>query len=87
MAAESYPNSTGEMTFFTVVKKKGFFKRWSHKLFSCPTFWKLKPLFTCPGCKKSYRCYWDGNDVEGHGTDYCNSCAVRLEASQVEVVK
>jgi hypothetical protein len=25
------------------------------------------------------RCYWDGNDVEGHGIDYCNKCAADLE--------
>ena len=53
--------------------------RWIHKLFKCPTFWKLKPSFTCPGCNKRYRCYWDGNDVIGHGIDYCNKCARKLE--------
>ena len=50
-----------------------------HKLFHCPTFWKLKPAFTCPQCSKKYRCYWDGNDVAGHGIDYCNKCAAQLE--------
>ena len=62
------------------IPKKGFFKRWKHKIFDCPTFWKLEPSFTCPSCSKKYRCYWDGNDITGHGTDYCNKCAKRIEA-------
>ena len=61
------------------VKRKSLFKRIIHKLFFCPTFWRLKPIFQCPRCGKKYRCYWDGNDVEGHGTDYCNKCAKILE--------
>ena len=63
------------------IKRKAFFKRWKHKLFDCPTFWKRKPAFECPECGKKYRCYWDGNDVTGHGTDYCNACAKKLEES------
>jgi hypothetical protein len=54
-------------------------KKIHHKLFRCPTFWKLKYSFHCPRCGKGYRCYWDGNDVTGHGIDYCNSCASLLE--------
>jgi len=50
-----------------------------HKLFKCPTFWSIKPRFTCPKCKKKYRCYWDGNDVIGYGIDYCDKCASKLE--------
>jgi len=65
-----------------VIGKKSFFKRLSHKLFSCPTFWSWTPAFTCPGCGKTYRCYWDGNDVEGHGIDYCNKCARKLEENR-----
>lgn len=61
------------------IKKKSFFQRWKHKLFTCPTFWKWKAAFSCPGCGKKYRCYWDGNDVAGHGIDYCNKCTKRLE--------
>ena len=52
---------------------------WIHKLFRCPTFWKIKTSFKCPKCGKKYRCYWDGNDVKGHGVDYCNKCAKELE--------
>ena len=63
------------------IKSKGFFGSWYHKLFACPTFWKLKPMFRCPECGKKYRCYWDGNDVTGHGIDYCNKCAKKLEAA------
>ncbi len=54
----------------------GWAKRWYHKLFKCPTFWKLKSSFTCPKCGEKYRCYWDGNDIAGVGIDYCNSCAL-----------
>lgn len=61
------------------IKRKPFFKRIYHKLFGCPTFWKLKPRFSCPKCGKKYRCYWDGNDVTGYGIDYCNKCAKELE--------
>ena len=54
-------------------------KRWKHKLFHCPTFWEmllgLKEKYNCPKCGKHYLCYWDGNDVDGHGTDYCDKCA------------
>ncbi len=71
---------------FTVfsIKQKPFIKRWLHKLLDCPTFWQIRAAFTCPGCGKKYRCYWDGNDVSGHGTDYCNKCAGKLEARHDE---
>ena len=59
---------------------KTFIKKWKHKLFYCPTFWQIKPAFTCPGCGKKYRCYWEGNDVAGHGIDYCSTCAEKLES-------
>jgi len=62
------------------IRRKGLLKRWLHKIFSCPTFWRIKPAFTCPGCGKKYRCYWDGNDVAHHGVDYCCKCAAKLEA-------
>jgi len=62
------------------IRKMAFIKRWRHKIFKCPTFWDKEPAFTCPGCGKKYRCYWDGNDVTGHGIDYCNKCAKKLES-------
>jgi phage/plasmid primase-like uncharacterized protein len=58
---------------------KDFFKRVHHKMFNCPSFWSLKTSFECPGCGKKYRCYYDGNDIAGHGTNYCNKCAKVLE--------
>jgi hypothetical protein len=64
-----------------------FIKRWYHKLFKCPTFWTLKPKFTCPGCGKKYRCYWDGNDIKGLGKDYCNSCTKKLESKDFNFKK
>ena len=54
-----------------------------HKLFKCPTFWRIHSSFTCPKCGRKYRCYWDGNDVIGHGIDYCDACAKVLENSNV----
>lgn len=54
------------------IKRRTFIKHWFHKLFNCPTFWSIKPRFKCPECGKTYRCYWDGNDVDGHGTDLCD---------------
>lgn len=54
-----------------------------HKLFKCPTFWRIRPAFHCPQCNKGYRCYWDGNDVAGHGIDYCDKCARALESEKV----
>jgi len=68
------------------INKKSFLKRWWHKLFHCPTFWRPKPAFTCPGCGKKYRCYWDGNDVTGVGIDFCNSCAADLEGRSNEAI-
>lgn len=50
-----------------------------HALFYCPTFWQLKPRFTCPCCGKKYRCYWQGNDVAHVGIDLCNECAKGAE--------
>jgi len=68
---------------FTIasIKRKSFLKRWHHKLFKCPTFWQRNPSFTCPSCGGKYRCYWDGNDIAGHGINYCNDCAKRIESS------
>ena len=54
-------------------------RRLFHKLFKCPTFWELKPHFKCPLCGKTYRCYWDGNDVIGVGIDLCDKCAQKYE--------
>ena len=62
--------------------KNNFWKRAYHKLFKCPTFWKIKPRFKCPCCGETYRCYWDGNDVAGHGIDYCDACAAALEVKE-----
>ncbi len=53
--------------------KKYFWRRVYHKLFNCPTFWRIKPAFKCPGCGKKYRCYWEGNDTQ-FGINYCDSC-------------
>lgn len=61
---------------------KTWLKKWKHKLFGCPTFWKSKwntflkskPMYRCPGCKKAMHCYWDGNDTK-KGIDYCNECS------------
>jgi hypothetical protein len=67
------------MGFVLAIKRRPFIKHWFHKLFKCPTFWRFKPAFHCPKCGAIYRCYWDGNDAEGYGTDFCNKCAKELE--------
>lgn len=54
-------------------------KKVIHKLFHCSTFWHPKYWFKCPRCGKVYKCYWDGNDVAGFGTNFCNKCAAFLE--------
>lgn len=43
-------------------------------------WWLRRPKYHCPRCGKGLYTYWDGNDVEGHGTDYCNRCAHLLES-------
>ena len=61
---------------------KSKLKKVNHKLFQCPTFWKSiwnnfwksKPYYRCPQCKKALHCYWDGNDTN-KGIDYCDKCA------------
>lgn len=63
-----------------IITKRNFFQRWYHYLFKCPSFWRIKPAFKCPKCGKTYRCYWDGNDVKGHGINYCTPCAKILES-------
>ena len=63
----------------TLSNKRTFWKRIYHYLLECPTFWRVKPSFTCPVCGKKYRCYWDGNDVEGIGVDVCNKCAKKQD--------
>ena len=70
----------GSAFFVASIKRKIFLKRWLHKFFKCPTFWKCKASFVCPDCGHKYRCYWDGNDVSGVGINYCNGCAAKLEA-------
>jgi len=58
---------------------KTWIQKLYHKLFNCPTFWRVKSAFKCPKCHIKYRCYWDGNDVTGHGVDLCNKCAAKYE--------
>ena len=68
------------------IKSKPFLKRWKHKIFECPTFWKSKwntfwkskSMYRCPKCNKAMHCYWDGNDITNHGIDICGSCASKL---------
>lgn len=56
-------------------------KKWIHKLFKCPTFYKSiwntflksKPYYRCPQCGKALHCYWDGNDTN-KGINYCDEC-------------
>jgi hypothetical protein len=62
---------------FTVLSKL------KHYLFECPTFWRVKPAFTCPLCGATYRCYWDGNDCHGH-INVCKACARELGPEQKE---
>lgn len=71
----------------TIDPYKSRIKRWRHKLFGCPTFWKSvwdtffksKPYYRCPECKKPMHCYWDGNDITNHGINFCDDCASKLE--------
>jgi len=63
------------MIFIRPPSNHGFWHRFRHKLFKCPTFWRFKPSFHCPICGKGYNCYWDGNDIEDVGIDVCNKCA------------
>lgn len=65
----------GSAFFVGEIQRKSFFKHWFHKLFNCPTFWRRVPAFQCPDCGKNYRCYWDGNDVDGKGVNLCDACA------------
>lgn len=68
-----------------IIKKiMGTMLKLNHYLFHCPTFWRLKPIFKCPTCGKKYRCYWDGNDIENHGIDFCNKCAKKIEEREAE---
>ena len=65
------------MGFVVTIESKynTLLKKLYHYLFTCPTFWSWKPKFTCPKCGRKYRCYWDGNDIDNHGINICNSCA------------
>ena len=80
---ETYRLPDGSGFAIATIPQKPFLKRWEHKLFHCPTFWKmlfgLKKKYSCPRCNATYLCYWDGNDVTGHGTNFCNTCANELE--------
>jgi hypothetical protein len=63
-------------------------KKILHYLFHCPTFWRVKPAFVCPCCQATYRCYWDGHDVNGK-INVCSACApheafLNLEALEAE---
>ena len=65
---------------------RSFWAQWWHKMTDCPTFWGsfFRKGRRCPGCNKRIRCYWDGNDVAGHGIDFCNRCAEELETQGVK---
>jgi hypothetical protein len=65
-------NEMGVVVAMTM--RRGFFKRWWHYLFECPTWWNRKPAFTCPDCGAQYRCYWDGHDAGGK-INLCGHCA------------
>ena len=56
------------------------YKKVYHYLFKCPTFWKIKPAFKCPLCRKKYRCYWDGNDDFGI-INICDECVKRKKTA------
>ena len=62
-----------------IANNKNLVRRIIHKLFQCPTFWIRKPRFECPICGEKYRCYWDGNDIDGHGINICNKCAKKIQ--------
>ena len=66
------------------IPHRGFWWLLRHKLFRCHTFWKLRPFYHCSKCGKGLRCYWDGNDIEGHGIDICNACARKIEKARQE---
>ena len=51
---------------------------WRHRLWLCKNYWDKSRRYKCTGCGKTLRCYWAGNDITGHGIDYCNRCAKRL---------
>lgn len=65
----------------TISPKWSLAKKIKHYLFECPTFWQIKPAFTCPDCGATYRCYWDGNDAGGK-INLCNKCAAKYEAKE-----
>ena len=67
--------------FVVSVPRRAFLERWVHKLFRCPTFWRVKASFFCPECGAGYRCYWDGHDVAGVGIDLCARCAGKHESA------
>jgi len=69
-----YKLSDGSAFSVASIARRGFFSHWIHKLFYCPTFWSREPAFKCPDCGKTYKCYWDGNDVGGK-INLCDSCA------------
>jgi hypothetical protein len=48
-----------------------------HYLFKCPTFWSIKPFFTCPECGKGFRCYWDGHDCSCGVINLCSKCNIK----------
>ena len=67
------------MGVVVTFKRKPFLKHWFHKLFECGTYWNPRTWYHCTRCSKTLKCYWDGNDVTGHGIDFCDKCAAVLE--------
>jgi len=57
-----------------------WWKTWRKKM-EMRDWWLRRPRSRCPRCRKGLYSYWDGNDVDNHGTNYCNKCARILEAS------
>ena len=61
------------------IKTPAKHSAWRHRLWLCKNYWRPQHWYMCPSCNRTMRCYWDGNDVIGHGTDYCDKCAAALE--------
>jgi hypothetical protein len=72
------PDGSAFDTVMTFSPYKTWWQKWKHYLFSCPTFWRWKPAFTCPECGATYRCYWDGNDAGGQ-INLCTPCTEKYQ--------
>ncbi len=70
----------------TVINiRKPSWSRLMFKKLGMLNWWLRRPKYRCQRCDKGMYLYFEGNDVTGYGTGYCDRCASFLESTDRKV--